>query len=410
MIPANQSELSQLSAGRYSEDGAGADTPAPLSSLSEDDAIDATPPHLQIPPKCCDPSHQLSAPTNPAPIATPDLPTGLPPSNLLDSQESTVRKDFDRWMHEKGTPDDFFSTPALDTASESSRFRHSGWATTRQRIWDALQRTHQNTNRQRSFGECGSYSWIEQSTCDCRRFRIRYNHCHDRLCTPCATARSHKIQDALMAQINGKPVSFITLTLKGKGETLSELVDRLYKHFRALRLHPTWAEKVRGGAAFLEIKYNDPSHRWHPHLHIIADADFIDKGILSDVWRGISKDSFIVDISRVRQTETTAHYVTKYASKPLNTSFSNKPELLDEAIIALKGRRLCLCFGTWYGTSLTDAEDATLDEADSQEEWKMFTDLESLLHRARSGDRDAISIIHLAGGEARWRQSLLTPS
>lgn len=213
-----------------------------------------------------------------------------------------------------------------------------------------------------------------------------------------------------MAQIDSKPVSFITLTLKGKGESLSELVDRLYKHFRALRLHPTWAEKVRGGAAFLEIKYNDPSKRWHPHLHIIADADFIDKGVLSDVWRGISKDSFIVDISRVRQAETTAHYVTKYASKPLNMSFCNKAELLDEALRALKGRRLCLCFGTWYGTSLTDAEDATLDEEADDEQWHMFKDLETLLASAAAGDRQAREVIVLAGGEARYRQMLCNSS
>lgn len=213
-----------------------------------------------------------------------------------------------------------------------------------------------------------------------------------------------------MAQIGGKPVSFITLTLCGKKEPLSELVDRLYKHFRALRLHPTWDEKVRGGAAFLEIKYSDKAKRWHPHLHIIADAAFIDQGVLSDVWRGITRDSFIVDIRRVNAAEQTAHYVTKYASKPLNSSFSNTPDLLDEAIRALKGRRLCLCFGTWYGTSLTDAEEAQLDEVDGGEEWKMFSDLESIIVRANQGEREATNIIFLAGGEIRWRQSLLTPS
>lgn len=213
-----------------------------------------------------------------------------------------------------------------------------------------------------------------------------------------------------MAQIGGKPVSFITFTLCGKGESLTELVDRLYKHFRALRLHPTWEDKVRGGAAFLEIKYNDKARRWHPHLHIIADADYIDQGTLSDVWRGITKDSFIVDIRRVRAAEQTARYVTKYASKPLNSSFGNTPVLLDEAIVALKGRRLCLCFGTWYGTSLTEAEEAPLEDAEQASQWHMFTDLESLIERVNKGEREALQILFAAGGEIRWRQSLLTPS
>lgn len=139
-------------------------------------------------------------------------------------------------------------------------------------------------------------------------------------------------------------------------------------------------------------------------FHVIADADFIDQGTLSDVWRGISKDSFIVDIRRVRQAESTARYVTKYASKPLNTSFATSPALLDQALTALKGRRLCLCFGSWYGTSLTDAEDDTLLEDQDQEDWKMFADIETLINRAMHGDRDATYVLVSAGGEVRLRQ------
>lgn len=369
-----------------------------------------TPHTASVAPQSCASPTPPTPPQNAPSIAGYNGESSSPRPDSLDSQESTVRRDFDRWMHEKGSPESFYSEPLLDTDSQSSKFRHSGWSKFRKLIFDSMQRTSQSPNRRRSFGECGSYSWVEQSQENASRFRIRYNHCHDRLCTPCANARSIKIQQALMSQIGEKPVSFITLTLCGRGEKLSELVDRLYRHFRALRLHPLWEEKVRGGAAFLEIKWSDKARRWHPHLHIIADAGFIDQGELSSVWRGISKDSFIVDIRRVRNAETTAHYVTKYASKPLNTSFCLSPELLDEALTSLKGRRLCLCFGSWYGTSLTDAEDATLDEEENSEEWKMFTDLESLIQRANAGDRDAIFVIQQAGGEVRWRQLLLNSS
>jgi hypothetical protein len=270
-------------------------------------------------------------------------------------------------------------------------------------VWESMNRTGQSPSRRRGFGECGSYSWFEQNVASPGRFRIRYNHCHDRLCTPCANARSARICEALMAQIGGQPVSFITLTLCGKGEALSDLVDRIYKHFRALRLHPTWQDKVRGGAAFLEIKWNDKSQRWHPHLHIIADADFIPQGELSTIWRTISKDSFIVDVRRVKNADVTGHYVTKYASKPLNSSFMNTTALLDEALLALKGRRLCLCFGTWYGTALTDAEDSVLDEEGDGGDWKMYVDLETVLQQAAHGSRDALNLIRSAGGEPRWR-------
>jgi len=213
------------------------------------------------------------------------------------------------------------------------------------------------------------------------------------------------LRDSLLAVIGRTPCSFITLTLCGKGEPLADLIDRLYKHFRTLRLHPTWDEKVRGGAAFLEVKWSDKAQRWHPHLHIIADADYIPKGELSTVWRTITHDSFIVDIQRVKNPEITGRYVTKYASKPLNTSFANSPALLDEAIKALKGRRLCLTFGTWYGTPLTTAEDDELDLADKNDFHCLYP-LEDLLRRATNGERDALNVVKLAGIEGIWRAML----
>lgn len=309
-------------------------------------------------------------------------------------------------MNAKDQGTDFIFDPVLDTTSRSSRFRHSGWSQFRRRIWDAMIRTSQTPSRRRAFGECGSYSWIEQHTLKADEFRFRHNHCHDRLCTPCANAKSSRITAALMNVIAEQPVSFITLTLCGKKEKLTDLLDRLYKHFRALRLHPTWADKVRGGAAFIEIKWSDKAQRWHPHLHIIADADYIDQGELSDVWRGISKDSFIVDIRRVKNPQVTGHYVTKYASKPINTSFSQSDHLLDEALTALKGRRLCLTFGTWHGTPLTAAEDEEFDIEEDRAHWKMYADLETVLEGANNGERSSIQVLFLAGGECRWRRML----
>lgn len=339
---------------------------------------------------------------------SPTLTT--PPSSeitSLDTQETSVRGDFDRFWAEKGTPADFFAPPLLDELSLSSNFRHSGWAIIRKKVFDGLARTVQSSSRRSSFGSCGSYSWVEQHNEDPLKFRIRHNHCNDRLCTPCANQRSEILRNSLMQLIGDKPTSFITLTLCGKNEPLGELVDRLYKSFRALRLHPLWAENVIGGAAFLEIKHNAKSNRWHPHLHIIANAKFIDQGLLSTAWRSITGDSYIVDIRRVKNAAVTGHYVTKYASKPLNTSFCHDNALLDEAIKALKGRRLCLTFGEWYGTPLTDAEDDELELADGSN-YHNFCPLEDLLTRAQSGERQAVLIIKTAGIEGIWR-AMLTP-
>jgi hypothetical protein len=320
-----------------------------------------------------------------------------------------VKSDVERFLAEKSTPLQNTAESALN-ANWASRFRHSSWWNIRARIHKALMRTGQNSSRVASFCNCGAGATIERSMLDPTRFRIKGSNCHDRLCTPCANQRSMRLTAALQTMIGSQGVTFITLTLSGKNQSLVELVDRLYKHFRALRLHPIWTDAVEGGAAFLEIKYSDKAQRWHPHLHIIAHTKFIDQGELSSVWRGITKDSFIVDIRKVRDVETTSRYVTKYASKPLNMSFANDPVLLDEAIHAMKGRRLCSCFGTWYGTPLDLAEDETLadDEVDAGE-WTMFGVLDDAIEAANAGDAYWRQILIDMGMEAKWRAALTAP-
>ncbi len=361
------------------------------------------------------PAEDASGSPYPGEPGTPGEGGALPPassssssaSSSLDTTETTVSDPVAAFLA-RGPDAPISNEITLNTTSECSRFRHGGWWKIRTKIFDALKRTKVADSRLRSFASCGVGSWIEQSDLDATRFRMHCNHCHDRLCTPCANQRSWRLTQALMAMIKDRETTFITLTLCGKGEPLKDLVDRLYKHFRALRLHPLWEENIAGGAAFLEVKWSDRAQRWHPHLHIICEAKWIEQGELSAVWRGITKDSYIVDIRKVREKEQTAHYVTKYASKPLNMSFANTPELLDEAILALKGRRLCLCFGTWYGTPLDALEDTELaDDLIDSGGWHTYADLESIIKDANAGDKSARDIIVAVGGESRWRSSLL---
>lgn len=339
----------------------------------------------------------------------------LPPSSSssptsLDTIETSVSRDVEAFLA-AGPEDAGITGPSLCEEMHAVRFRHSGWWPIRRRIFDALVRTGQARSRCMSFGSCGAGSWIQQSAEDPTRFRLRCSHCHDRLCTPCANARSVNLSQALLHQMADRPMTFITLTLCGKGERLTDLIDRLYKHFRALRLHPLWADAVQGGAAFLEVKWSDKAQRWHPHLHVICESKFIDQGELSAVWRGITRDSFIVDIRKVRDSDVSARYVTKYASKPLNSSFGNTPKLLDEAVLALKGRRLCLCFGTWYGTPLDALEDTELaDDLVDLGQWNNIASLEETLAAATAGNAAAIELLRAIDAETRWRASLTLPS
>ena len=333
-----------------------------------------------------------------------------PPTGVKDQNTGEFRRNFEKFMNEHGEPSQLFAPAAYDDRSLSANFRHSGWMPIRRRVYESMQRCSVTNSRRAAFGQCGSYSWVERSTAHPDRFRVRHNHCNDRLCTPCANARSRKLRISVQEIIADRPVSFITLTLCGHGEPLAVMLDRLYKHFKALRNHPTWADAVAGGVAFLEVKYSDKAQRWHPHLHILCDAKFIPQDDLRRAWFSISHDSFIVDIQRVASAEQVGNYVTKYASKPLNTSFANSPALLDEALKSLKGRRLCFAFGTWYGKALVDPDldgDDALDLV--QEGWAFFDQLETLLHRANGGSPEARHIFLTMNAEAQWRSTLNLP-
>lgn len=244
------------------------------------------------------------------------------------------------------------------------QFIHSGWAGLRNRIFRGLTSTSRPDSRIKAFAECCNACYIIQNADDASQFAFKANRCHDRLCLPCARLKSFKIQEALKKQIGQVAPLFITLTLSGKDACLRDLINRLYKHFRALRLHPVWADAVEGGAAMLEIKWNAKAQRWHPHLHIVCHGKYMPQHRLSDAWRSITRDSFIVDVQRVSSLENCLTYVTKYASKPFDGSIMHDQDALEQMIIAIAGRRLCLTFGTWYGTPLTTAEDEELDEAD----------------------------------------------
>jgi hypothetical protein len=86
-------------------------------------------------------------------------------------------------------------------------------------------------------------------------------------------------------------------------------------------------------------------------------------------------------------------YVTKYASKPLDMSFVAVPKLLAEAIKALKGRRLCACFGTWYGTPLNEEEPD--EESPILTQWSCLGSFRALHDEAARGSKKAGIILEL---------------
>ena len=328
----------------------------------------------------------------PHPAQSPPPPTGGGGGGLqLDPQETNVSANPSRYLYETypGEFDDW--RPENDPDQE---FAHSGWAQTRRLIDAAMGRTMQTRNRRTRFRGCGSGAWVYVNQGNADDYRVKANWCHDRFCMVCGAARARhiaaKTREALAAQ---KPL-FITLTIADTSKGLSEAITRLYRGFRILRQTDLWQNAIKGGIAFLEVKYSDRANRWHPHLHILAPGRFLDKYTLSDTWRGITRDSFIVDVERCAQIDKACNYVCKYASKPMSPTFLTSPNLADEAVIALAGRRLVFTFGDWRKNVQLN-EEAPPDEECVLVTFQPLGPLADFRTAAARGDGRAIHILEI---------------
>lgn len=271
------------------------------------------------------------------------------------------------------------------TTSPGICWRHSGWARHRQLVYDALHRCGTPDRRIESYRNCGTGAWVFESVIDPGQYVVRSDRCNDRFCSPCARERSRVIGHNLSKAIGDQLYRMITLTLRSTQPDLAGDLDRLYVGFRRLRRSDLWRDNVTASAAFCEIKWISKTNHWHVHMHILAIGRWMDKDDLSAAWLHATGDSYVVDIRLPRDHARVIGYVIKYASKPLGKSFVNRPDRLDEAVRALKGRRLCLTTGGWRGLPLTASPEPG--------EWTPVISLDSLVRRARHGDADALRIL-----------------
>lgn len=137
--------------------------------------------------------------------------------------------------------------------------------------------------------------------------------------------------------------------------------------------------------SFVEVKRRPDSHTWHPHIHMLVEGVYVSKQTLSAAWLEITGDSMVVDIKWVRDPDRAAYYAAKYAGKGVHNDVERDPEMLDEALEALRGRRLHTCFGTW--SMPAEPGDVYPDE------WRTIGTLRSVLERARSDDPTAVAIL-----------------
>lgn len=262
-------------------------------------------------------------------------------------------------------------------------FRHSGWEATRRKVTRALERSGASDLTLHNWHHCGSHAIVEYSE-TAQRYRIRANYCRNRHCQPCMRAKANKIARNLETRLTASSATpgrapqveyrFITLTLAHSDAPLADQIKRLYASFRRVRSRDLWKRSQRGGAFMLEVKRSKTG--WHPHLHIVTGGSFINQRALSELWREVTGDSFIVDVRAVRSAHDAAYYVSKYITKGTSADVWDDEDAAQEWITASKGVRTCSTFGNWRGESL-------LKSIDPHDDWRALVSFNKLIDDVR---------------------------
>jgi len=226
---------------------------------------------------------------------------------------------------------------------------------------------------------------VLQSVEDPDLYTLGGSTCHDRFCLPCGRERSRVIAGNVKLKVEGKKARFLTLTLRSTTEPLPELLAKLTRDFTSLRRTNLWRKRVTGGVAFLEVKWLAGTNRWHVHLHALIQGRYVPRDDVSKTWLKITGTSEVIDIRIVENEAHCTHYICKYASKPLDRTVLVEPFRLDEAIVALKGKRLCMTFGSWRGYKLTQPPESGT--------WIQLGTLHEIITRAEAGEPVAIEAL-----------------
>lgn len=163
---------------------------------------------------------------------------------------------------------------------------------------------------------CSTDAWLCVNT-HTMIVKVFKNACKVRWCPICQAAKSYRVTQAVVPWVKKTPnLKFMTFTLKSSDRSLSEQVTELYRAFMRLRRIKEVKPKLRGGVFFFQVTYNSKLEQWHPHLHVVADADYIPQCYLSGMWHRITGDSDVVDIRTIHQADKVGQYVARYASVP----------------------------------------------------------------------------------------------
>lgn len=222
--------------------------------------------------------------------------------------------------------------------------------------------------------DCHKFAWFARNQ-QSGEVRVQSNHCRLRWCPLCSHIKSWFISHSITEWLETKSApKLLTLTLRHSGNSLANQISDIYHHFQNFR-RVKWIKKaVQGGIWFFQVKYNEKSGDYHPHIHILLDSDFLPQQSLSDTWLKVTSGSYIVDIRTVYNPPKAASYVARYVARPAN--LADMPiEQRQQVYMALHGRRLAGSWGTGKGVNLTGKPPETDEKWTRIADWQTIREL-----------------------------------
>jgi len=320
-----------------------------------------------------------------------------------------------------GIFENYHRTPAAEVASGSGSSLDPEQKTTQKPAFDAntatlVYRKHQSAvehlhrwvidrctdeHLAKRILSCGTDAWIDCSP-STGRYRLRCTRCGFRACPICRAKwaiQKRERMELAIADVKPSRRKLCTLTLRSSSAPLKTQIVNLWKAFTRLRNRKLWKESVRGCIAVLEVTYNEARSQWHPHIHCVLDASFIDQSALSRTWLQVTRTSKIVDIRSIRSFESVARYLTKYLLKTVALPVDVNPEHQDELFDL---HRKCR-FIRWTGTLRPNLDEEPW-KATYPTDWQPYAPLTVVVARVDAGELRAIAIIDAVRSESRYEQ------
>lgn len=199
--------------------------------------------------------------------------------------------------------------------------------------------------------ECRKFAWFVQNK-HTHKLRVSSSRCKLRWCPICRDVSRMIVTSAVEEWLKiQKYPKMITFTLEHNDDPLQLQVKKIYDCFRKLRTRAFIRRNITGGVWFFQLKWSTRSQQWHPHIHALVAGNYLPHSKLKSLWHKITVDSFVVDVRPVKDLESAATEVARYATSPADLTAMSLDNAID-VYYSTKSKRICGSWGSAKGMVL----------------------------------------------------------